>query len=76
MTRFLTTGEIARRLGVAVHRVEYVISTRRIQAAGRAGIAKVYSDAQLRYIEKELKQIEEERNHASAAAAGGVAVAG
>jgi hypothetical protein len=37
MGRLNTTGEIARKLGVAVHRIEYLIESRHIQAASRAG---------------------------------------
>lgn len=59
--RLLTIGEIASKLGVPVHRVGYVIRTRAIAPAGRAGIARVFSDSDLSQIESELNRIESDR---------------
>ena len=56
--RLLTIGEIASQLGVPAHRVGYVIRTREIIPAGRAGISRVFSDADLARIDSELKRIE------------------
>jgi DNA-binding transcriptional MerR regulator len=61
-----TVGEIARRLGVEVHRVEYVIRTRRVTPAGRAGNALVYTDQDVERIASELNRIARERNVADA----------
>src|SRR5262245_58897155 len=39
-----TVGEIARRLGQPVHRVEYVIRSRHIRPASRAGNCRVFAE--------------------------------
>jgi hypothetical protein len=57
----LTVGEIARRLGREVHRVEYVIRSRRLRPVGWAGHARVFSDADLQYIAAELERIAGDR---------------
>jgi hypothetical protein len=57
----LTVGEIARRLGQELHRVEYVVRTRRIEPCGWAGHARVFRQADLQFIESELRRIAEER---------------
>ena len=40
--RLLTVGAIAERLGVPLHRVQYVLRTRDIQPAALAGIYRLY----------------------------------
>lgn len=57
----LTVGEIARRLGQPVHRIEYIILSRKIQPAGWAGHARVFTDSDLGRIAVELRQIAEDR---------------
>ncbi len=57
----LTVGEIARRLGRELHRVEYVIRTRKIRPVGWAGHARVFRDADLARIASELARIDRER---------------
>jgi DNA-binding transcriptional MerR regulator len=56
-----TVGEIARRLGVPVHRVVYVIESRGIRPAGRAGTARIFSEADVAYIASELRRIKEDK---------------
>ena len=56
-----TVGEIAQRLGVSVHRVTYVIDSRRIQPVGWAGNAKVFSEADVQRIASELARIERDK---------------
>jgi DNA-binding transcriptional MerR regulator len=56
-----TVGEIARRLNVPIHRIEYVIRARRICAAGKAGNAYIYSDADVDRIASELRRLERDR---------------
>lgn len=56
-----TVGEIARRLDVPQHRVEYVIKTRDVMGIGWAGHARVFSDADVDFIAGELGRIDEER---------------
>lgn len=57
----LTVGEIARRLGQPVHRIEYIILSRKIQPAGWAGHSRVFVDSDLSRIASELRRIAEER---------------
>ena len=42
-----TVGSIADRLGVPVHRIRYVVESRGIEPTGRAGNARVFTDADL-----------------------------
>jgi len=56
-----TVGEIARRLGVAVHRVEYVIRARRVRPSGWAGNARVFTEADVDRIRSELRRIDAEK---------------
>jgi len=56
-----TIGEIARRLGVAVHRVEYVIRTRNLRPAARAGNIRVFSETDVAYVASEVRRIDADR---------------
>ena len=56
-----TVGEIARRTGNPVHRIEYVIRTRNIRPQSFAGHARVFSDADAELIKSELLRIEQEK---------------
>lgn len=57
----LTVGEIARRLEERIHRIEYVIRSRRIEASGWAGHARVFSQANLDHIASELRRMDADR---------------
>jgi hypothetical protein len=57
-----TIGEIARRLGEPVHRIEYVVRSRDIQPASWAGNARIFSEADVDFIRSELRRIDEERD--------------
>lgn len=57
----LTIGEIARRLGCPIHRIEYIIESRHIQPRQRAGIARVFAETDVEYIGSVLRRIEAER---------------
>lgn len=59
-TPMLTVGEIARRLGVPVHRVLYVIRSRAIRPACRAGNARVFSGADAAFIKHEIARMTRE----------------
>lgn len=59
MTPFNTVGTIARRKGVPIHRVKYVVESRGIAAEGFAGNARVFSPAAADQIEQELDRIAE-----------------
>jgi len=52
----LTVGEIAQRLGVPLHRVEYLIRSRRIVPASRAGNVRVFAEDDVLRLAKELAQ--------------------
>lgn len=41
----LTVGEIARRLKVPIHRVEYIIRARQVEPMVRAGICRVFTES-------------------------------
>jgi hypothetical protein len=52
-----TVGEIARRLGQPVHRIEYVIRARHIRPCGWAGNARVFPEDAVEMIASELQRI-------------------
>jgi hypothetical protein len=54
-----TVGEIARRLGEPVHRVEYVIRSRKIRPATRAGNYRLFAGEDVRRIADELQRIDQ-----------------
>ncbi len=56
-----TVGEIARRIGEPVHRVEYLIRARRIRPSGRAGNCRVFTDSDVAYIAAEARRIDAEK---------------
>ena len=58
-TTLPTVGEIARRRNVPIHAVEYVIKTRGILPAGRAGNVRVFSEDDVLLIASELEAIAE-----------------
>ncbi len=53
-----TIGEIARRLCVPAHRVEYIIRARDIRPCGWAGNARVFDEAGVAVIAAELDRKE------------------
>jgi hypothetical protein len=56
-----TVGEIARRLGQPVHRIEYVIRSRRLMPAGPAGNCRVLTEKDLARIDATLRDIHSRR---------------
>ncbi|NLS92036.1 MAG: MerR family transcriptional regulator [Planctomycetaceae bacterium] len=56
-----TVGEISRRTGQPVHRIEYVIRSRDIRPAGRAGNLRVFTEADVNRIASELERIDADR---------------
>ena len=52
-----TIGEIARRLSVPTHRVEYIIRARNIKPCGWAGNARVFDEAGVDEIAAELDRV-------------------
>lgn len=59
-----TVGEIARRTGYPIHKIEYVIRSRHIAPSGRAGNSLIYSEQAVERIASELCRIEAERGAA------------
>lgn len=57
-----TVGEISRRLKCPLHRIEYVIRTRKINPSGRAGNSLVYPDEAVARIRDELRKMDRERS--------------
>lgn len=58
-----TIGEIARRLGQPIHRIEYVVRVRGIRPTGWAGNARVFADGAIEVIAAELQRISEAKSH-------------
>jgi hypothetical protein len=52
---------IAQQQDVPIHRVEYVIRSRRITPAAKAGNARVFSEQDVQHIGAELRRIAEKR---------------
>lgn len=50
-----SVGVIARRLGVPLHRIQYVIRSRKIQPTGTAGNVRVFSEADVSRIAVTLR---------------------
>ena len=61
MGKLLTTGVIAERIGVPLHRVVYIIQSRGIKPIARAGPANVYDDAAMESVRDEVRRIDEHR---------------
>ena len=60
-----TVARIAEHLGVARHRVEYVIDSRCLAPIARAGIARLFDRQDVDLIAHELRRIQAEREGAS-----------
>ena len=56
-----TVGEISRRLGEPLHRIEYIIRARTIQPASRAGHVRIFTEADVERIGSELRRIDAEK---------------
>ena len=57
-----TIGTIAERCNESVHRVRYVLETRGIEPSGRAGNARVFTDADVDRVRAELARIDRGKN--------------
>jgi DNA-binding transcriptional MerR regulator len=60
-----TIGEIARRLGEPIWRIEYLIRSRNINPASRAGNARVFTDADVELIAGVIKRINRDKGVAN-----------
>jgi len=56
-----TVGEIARRLGVPVHRVAYMLRSRGCHPVARAGNLRVFREQDVDRIEAEIRRIDAEK---------------
>jgi hypothetical protein len=65
-TTLPTVGEIARRLGESLHRIEYVIRSRNIQPASRAGHVRIFTESDVAHIADELRVIDARQQDADA----------
>ncbi len=54
MPKLLTISQVAKRLGVASHRVDYLVSSRAIKEAGRVGNYRVYGEQEVELIKAAL----------------------
>jgi hypothetical protein len=59
--RFLTIGEISRRLNRDIHQIEYLIRSRGIPPQGMAGNARVFVESDVETIAEEIRRIESRR---------------
>lgn len=60
-----TVGAIARRLGVPVHRVAYLLRARQRTPVGRAGNLRIFSEEDIHWVEAELRRIDAEKTSRS-----------
>lgn len=58
VSREPTVGEISRRLQKPLHRIEYVIRSRRIRPSGIAGNCRVFAEADVERIAAALRDID------------------
>ena len=60
--QLLTVAAIAARLGQPKHRIRYVISSRKITPAFRAGAVPIFTEADVAHIAAEIIRLDAERN--------------
>ena len=68
----LTPGRIAERLHVALHRVTYVLRTRAIEPAAKAGTLRLYDLAAVARVRRELEGIDARTSRPGRDTEGGV----
>lgn len=56
-----TVARIAAHLSVDRHRIEYLIDSREIKPIARAGIARIFSQADVDRLTREIEKIESQR---------------
>ena len=54
----LTVGGLCRRTGEPLHRINYVLRSRKIQPSGRAGVLRIFDEPAAKQIEAALEQID------------------
>ena len=60
--RLLTAGRMAERLGVPIHRVQYVLRTRRVRVSAYAGRLRVFDLAAVEAVRRELAAMDRRRS--------------
>jgi hypothetical protein len=58
ISQILTLGELVRRIGCPIHRVNYIIRSRNIRPAQRAGRARIFSEKDAAFIQDEIRRID------------------
>jgi hypothetical protein len=69
-TTLPTVGEIARRLGKSLHRIEYVVRSRNIHPTSWAGHVRIFAEADVAHIADELRLIDARQQDEDATAEG------
>lgn len=59
MAKLLTIGEMARRLGWPLHKVDYLLRSRRIEPKARAGILRIFGEDVIERLRSEADGEEE-----------------
>ncbi len=52
----MTLGTLAERLGIKIHRAEYLVRSRHVQPAGTAGRYRLFDGKTLEKLQRELKR--------------------
>lgn len=65
VNNFITAGTMAERLGVPLHKIQYVLRSRNIKPVGKAGTLRVYSEAQVDEVAENLETINERKGGAA-----------
>jgi hypothetical protein len=52
-----TAGDIASEAGVPLHRVQYILKSRKVEPAGRVGVFRLFTDSDRQYILAELRRL-------------------
>jgi hypothetical protein len=60
-----TVGAIARRLGQPMHRVEYVLRSRRLRPTGKAGNCRVFAEEDVQRVQSALAAIDRRKDGAA-----------
>jgi len=59
--QYRTTGDMARELGVPLHKVLYVLKSREVSEDRRIGNYRMYGEKAWREVESAVKELEEKR---------------
>jgi len=62
MKTFLTVGEVAKKLGCPIWKVQYLLRARDIKPIGRAGVLRLFAPGIVDVLRKELETIQQRRD--------------